>query len=479
MESDVNISYKNLLKDEFCKRQLIIRESHNSYYQLELAKKVILYHHDIWCPDYSIKTNNINDQHFPNSCFSIKESTKQNTLFKHHYHTFDKYDDNELNKMTIVKKIKLHLTHPQRKIIKIWMDTYTDIYNLINDYYKEHHKNKINVTYDSKKIRKIFKTQILNIINMSSTNPKHRLKIHDAFYAIRDVCKNYKSTITNKKNGNIKRFNIRNLKKTRPRQIVHLEKNNFKSGSIRLTSLGNIKGTYNGKSFDFKSIDSDCTILIDKYNTTLLVPYHIDKINDNKPNKMISLDPGLRTFMTGITENKIVEIGNNMGKKITKKIEESKKIKQNENIPRTKKAKLRKRINVKIHNMIDEMHWKTINYLTLNYSEIFIGNLSTKQIVSNRNNNQLSAKNKNIAMHIRLDEFRQRLRYKCESRCVKYKSVDEKYTSMMCSECGRIKWDLGDNKKYRCDGCGMTMKRDVNGSRMIYIRDIGGDIKIY
>ncbi len=31
--------------------------------------------------------------------------------------------------------------------------------------------------------------------------------------------------------------------------------------------------------------------------------------------------------------------------------------------------------------MINDMHWKTINYLTDNYKTILIGNLSTKNIV--------------------------------------------------------------------------------------------------
>ena len=38
--------------------------------------------------------------------------------------------------------------------------------------------------------------------------------------------------------------------------------------------------------------------------------------------------------------------------------------------------------NKKISNLIDELHWKTINYLTHNYKTILIGNMSSKNIVS-------------------------------------------------------------------------------------------------
>ena len=46
---------------------------------------------------------------------------------------------------------------------------------------------------------------------------------------------------------------------------------------------------------------------------TLLFPIKIEPIiNENKSNNAVYLDPGLRTFMTGISENINLTIGNNV-----------------------------------------------------------------------------------------------------------------------------------------------------------------------
>jgi transposase len=54
----------------------------------------------------------------------------------------------------------------------------------------------------------------------------------------------------------------------------------------------------------------------------------------DKSKNLISLDPGLRTFMTGISENESVKIRNNVNKIIEKDIKRINKIKDNEKIPK-------------------------------------------------------------------------------------------------------------------------------------------------
>jgi transposase len=53
---------------------------------------------------------------------------------------------------------------------------------------------------------------------------------------------------------------------------------------------------------------------------------------------------------------------------------------------------------------------------------------------------------------------------------LKYKTVNEFYTSKMCSVCGEIDANLGGKKKYACANCKTVMDRDVNGCRGIYIK---------
>lgn len=63
----------------------------------------------------------------------------------------------------------------------------------------------------------------------------------------------------------------------------------------------------------------------------------------------------------------------------------------------------------KIQNQINDLHWKSINYLTNNYDEIIIGKLSISNIIQNPINKNV----KRIASLMRSYVFRERLKYKC------------------------------------------------------------------
>ena len=44
----------------------------------------------------------------------------------------------------------------------------------------------------------------------------------------------------------------------------------------------------------------------------LLVPTKIEKTKNEQYSKFISLDPGVRTFMTGLSENEVLNLGTNV-----------------------------------------------------------------------------------------------------------------------------------------------------------------------
>ena len=134
----------------------------------------------------------------------------------------------------------------------------------------------------------------------------------------------------------------------------------------------------------------------------------------------------------------------------------------------------------KINNIVDDLHWKTIKYLTNNYDNILIGNLSTKSIVSNskrqykRTNNQLHKNTKRVAMLMSLYRFRQRLEYKCLFMKKGYALINEAYTSKTCTNCQFLHLNLGSNKVFKCPNrrCKMVLDRDINGARNILLKGI-------
>lgn len=79
---------------------------------------------------------------------------------------------------------------------------------------------------------------------------------------------------------------------------------------------------------------------------------------------------------------------------------------------------------------------------------------------------------KRIASRMRFYNFLQRLQYKCLSKQLNVKIVNENYTSKMCCSCRNYKKDLGSNKIYNCDKCKLEIDRDINGAINILYRGI-------
>lgn len=193
-------------------------------------------------------------------------------------------------------------------------------------------------------------------------------------------------------------------------------------------------------------------------------------IRHSKPNSLneIAFDPGIRTFLTGLSNDHIIEIGTTMAKMIERRLKAIDNINNNKNISIAKKKKIVQRRRNNIKNKIDDYHWKTIKYITSNYRYVSIGNFSTKEMVENDIHKMI----KRIGQLFRFYVFHQRLQYKCFLNGIKYYKSDEYCTSKTCSNCGYFKKDLGSNKIYNCNRCGMKLDRDINASKNIYMISI-------
>jgi len=83
--------------------------------------------------------------------------------------------------------------------------------------------------------------------------------------------------------------------------------------------------------------------------------------------------------MTGLSENSAYKIASNINNHIKIKLKRLENIKNNNNIPLKIKKKNEKIINRKIYNLIDEMHWKIIKFLTTNFNNILLGDMPLKR----------------------------------------------------------------------------------------------------
>ena len=166
------------------------------------------------------------------------------------------------------------------------------------------------------------------------------------------------------------------------------------------------------------------------------------------------------------TNNEYIEIGKNVQYKLKKYLEKEDKYKliKNNKI----KNKLLKKVRENIKNKVEDLHWKTINYLTSNYKNIIIGKWSTKSIIS-RTDSILQKMTKRIIQCISFYKLTQRLKFKSIINNNNLIIKEEWYTSKTCTVCGNKKEDLGGNKVYSCEKCNLTTKRDYNGSRNIFL----------
>mgnify|MGYP005992635901 CR=1 FL=1 len=466
------------LKEKYRKIRLKKCEERKQKFIEEIKKG-----NNLWLPKNGIKLKKLKT----NTWFNIEESNgkvlntkgkkskKQLPKFKPKKIKYDKHISVKIK----AKKVILQLTNEQKILINNWINHYRLMYNEALKYIKKYireNKGIKDIKIKFHNVRKALydiKFKIQGLSQIASNEANTKIKIHDLDYAIKLACSNYKSALTNLYRHHTKRFRIRYWRQNKSIKVMDLEKNNFNYETIRYDVLGNVDGTCDGEKFDFNAVVKDSRICYnDKTgNYILYVPVDVtDKKVKKHKNKLISLDPGTRTFMTGITENKVVKIGDKCQDKIKKHLKKIDKIKKNDDLSKGKKSKIEKKINRRIINCIDEMHWKSIRYLTKNYKSILIGDLSSKRIVSNKGTNNLNKMTKRISLRFKFYEFRQRLAYKCEVLGNNYKCVNESFTSMTCCNCGTIDENLGSNKVYKCQSCKKIIDRDVNGARNIYLK---------
>ena len=436
---------------------------------IKLNNNINKYNNSVWLPNDNIEYTSLKT----NSCFEILKKNNNDNQFNN-----IKLKTNNKTNTIIYKclKVELKLNEYQKNIINRWFKAYIIMYNETLRYIKLRNINNEPLILDFKQLRTYHLKETRDLIIEKSqypNNPKNtKIKTHILDKAIQLACSNYKSALSNLKNKNIKYFRIRYWKINKDSYNLAIEPSYFTKSSLCYNILGKVNAYYNNELFDLNLIKtkykSECKLIYSK-NTNkyeLFVPEKIQLNNNDliEKKQFISLDPGIRTFVTGLSNNDCIKININNKKieTILKKIDNIKKYKPNNKYTR-KTISIKTR---KIQNLVNELHWKSIDYLTKNYKTIIIGDMSVKKIVNNKNSN-ISKMTKRLAYTLSFFKFKERLKYKCILNNCNYLEVNERYTSKMCSNCSAYNETLGSNKIFNCDKCNITIDRDLNGSRNI------------
>ena len=375
-------------------------------------------------------------------------------------------------------KIRLLPNEKQKDLLLKWMDAWIDMYNEVLSIIKKERKKQ------SQEQKKSLKYNEINLENLKlnklkkdlqeykkSLVEKTKIDSHILDYCINDVLVMLKSSITNLNKKNFSTSRLRYIKKSKDSKIFKIENNGntITQNSFCTSKLGKLLKS--NPKINYKRETSSINT-IQYVNGKFYMLYKKHLINNkiqNEEQKILSLDPGHRTFMTGLSNNHLIEIGNDIDKKIKKDIEKMDRIKNFKDKKKIKnKRKHLKKREKKLKNYINNMHWQVINYITKNYNHILLGNYSTKRMVENNKTNSI---NKRIGSSLRFYQFREKLIYKCILNNCKYSLINEFNTTKSCSNCSTIN-NIGTSKEYICKKCKKEFPRDVNSSKNILLKGI-------
>ena len=195
---------------------------------------------------------------------------------------------------------------------------------------------------------------------------------------------------------------------------------------------------------------------------------------DNQSNKIIALDPGVRTFLTGFDGSKFLEFGNGDMGRITRLCQHLDKLMSRIAKSKSKKQRQKMRIaagrmRTKIQDLVNEIHKQVACHLTENYRVIFLPTFETHQMVQKvkRKIRSKTARAMLTWAHYRFKLF---LKQSATRRGCAVVDVTEEYTSKTCTRCGHVHTKLGGSKIFACPECGYTLPRDFNGAFGILLK---------
>jgi putative transposase len=434
----------------------------------------------LWLPTQntinSIHKNNYNSslkRLSDNSWFTMNQFNNSNKP-EYKCNQFDDINKNNVDNKFKTKKIKLLPTLEQRIILNNWFNTARWVYNKS----LESINNK-ELSIDRVELRQkwLNGANIKNNYQWSENTPS---AIRDG--VIDDLLIAFK---TNFVKG--EKFKMKFRSKKSPSQSIVIPKKDYKRANVFFPkSLGKF-GIKSAETLP-QNLDFDCRLQRTKLGEFFLcLLSNIEPKGDNqapKAKNIISLDPGVRTFMTAYDpQGSIYEWGKNDINRLFRLgccADKIKSLIDSKVIIHKTRYRLRRvylRIFKKIKNLVDTLHKNLSKWLCENYHNILIPEFKAGGMVR-RKERKIKSKTVRNMLTWSHYSFRQRLISKArEYPWCNVILTTEEYTSKTCGNCGIVKENLGGNKMFNCSYCKIKIDRDFNGARNILLKFLS-NIKI-
>lgn len=347
------------------------------------------------------------------------------------------------------RKIRIYPTTHQKSIFWKWLGISRKVYNLTIEHLKLPKDKREKHWMGAKKV-------ILSDLPEYAKEVPYQVKsgaVEDAYKARNTCCK---------KGG---RFELKYRTRKDLRQSCSIPKTALTYKGIYNRIVGKLKMSEN-----LPALPLDSRLILDHGKWFIVIPFkESHKMSENQ-GRIVALDPGIRTFMTGFSENKCFKIGHNAFNRIQRLCKHMDTL-----ISKKSKAKSRKkssmkkalhRMQWKLRNLVEELHYKTARYLVDRFDIILLPKFETSQM-GVKNNRKLLSKTVRNMQTLSFYQFKCRLKHVASQFGKLVVDVNEAYTSKTVSWTGEVK-QIGSSKTIKSTG--IIVDRDINGARGILLR---------
>lgn len=356
---------------------------------------------------------------------------------------------------TRTRKIRFYPNRKQKMMLKQWLGVSRLAYNKTISYLKLEGRSAS---------WKAIKTDLINGLPEFAGTVPYQIKS----IAVKDACDAVKKAKTDYlRTGQIHEVKFRSKKQ--PYQSFYLPKSAIKEQGFYIRLLG--KNILFAESIPNELMDSRITFQNGRW--FVCIPTKITIKQADNQGRVVSLDPGIRTFLSFYSETSCGHLGQGdfgriqrLSKHLDDLISSTSKAKGAKKC-RMKKAQIRMRN--KISDLIDELHHKAARFLVRNFDVILLPSFNTKDMVC-RAGRKIRAKSVRAMLTFSHYKFKTFLKNKAFEHGKNVIEVNEAYTSKTVSWTGEIVSNLGGAKVIKSKSTGLTMDRDLNGARGILLR---------
>ena len=409
-----------------------------------------------------------------NSLFTIEQKTNphkknlQTTLFPSFMFSpvknMEKEDINE--EMIRAKKIRLYPNVEQKEILRKWMGTTRYVYNKTLSHVKS---EDLPINFFSLRNKFVIAKDNPEVEEWETFTPKDVRA-----GAVKDMVTAYKAAFTNLRKGNITKFRLAFRSRKRGTQAITIPKSAIKIKDDELFIYGTkIKDSIKigGKKKEMRWLDEvacDCKLSLKNGCWYLFVPVKMNRKKNVKGEKTIAFDPGVRTFMTGYSQDEVIKFQHNRRRLDTlrKKLDILRSLREKKILKKGRFNRKWEKQSRKMGWLVDEFQFKTISFLKNRYYDnILLPSFETQDMAGKSNNRFLNRE----MMQLKHYQFQCRMKDAFGDKVV---ICTEEYTSKTCGKCGSLHPNLGSNDVFKCSSCDLIIDRDINGARNILLKHL-------